>query len=67
MPNETLHAELHEAKIHAKEAARATLLAIRSALDFALNKLEDHAPAPKPASAEYESAPPSGQPVDNGG
>lgn len=55
MPNETLRTELHEARDHAKEAARATLLAVRSAIDFAINKLD---PGEHPADASTESNPP---------
>lgn len=40
-PGYAFQDELHEAKVQAKHAARATLLAMRSALDFALSKLED--------------------------
>jgi hypothetical protein len=39
--SDALHGGLRDAKAHAKEAARSTLLAIRSALDFALDKLAD--------------------------
>lgn len=39
MASETLRTELHEAKDHAKLAARSTLLAVRSAIDFAITRL----------------------------
>ncbi len=62
--NETLRSDLSEAKGHAKEAARATLLAMRGALDFAIDKLSQQGDAPegepaatgasKPAASEPE-------------
>jgi len=40
MAEHTMRDEFKEAKQHAREAARASLLAIRSAVDFVLNKLD---------------------------
>ena len=68
--SDTLHGGLRDAKAHAKEAARSTLLAIRSALDFALDKLADRpgsngdpedaaAPSEHPASAQDSNLRPS--------
>jgi hypothetical protein len=54
-PGDTPHAELHEAKAHLKEAARATLLAMRNAIDFALNKLGDDTAGPKPDGPDAAS------------
>jgi hypothetical protein len=56
-PSDTRRAELHEAKAHAKEAARSTLLAMRSALDFALNKLGDDTPGIKRDTGDAEPSP----------
>jgi hypothetical protein len=68
--NDTLRSDLHDAKVHAKEAARATLLAMRSAIDFAIDKVggapepsyqrEPHAPAasaPPPPEGSMTSPP----------
>jgi hypothetical protein len=68
--SDTLHGGLRDAKAHAKEAARSTLLAMRSALDFALDKLADKpgsngdpgdavAPSDQPASAQDSNLRPS--------
>lgn len=46
--DETLRSDLHEAKGHAKEAARATLMAMRTALDYAIERLGgDESPPPE--------------------
>jgi hypothetical protein len=58
--NENLKGDLNEAKGHAKEAARATLLAMRKGIDFAIDKLggEDEA---KGAGEPGGSEPPPAQ------
>jgi hypothetical protein len=57
--NDTLRSDLHDAKVHAKDAARATLLAMRSAIDFAIDKVGGEPGAPH-ARASEPSAPPEG-------
>ena len=65
MAEQTMRDELHDAKRHAKDAARATLMAMRNVVDFALSKLDgDDAPKGDPAGrmtptgTPDESAPP---------
>jgi hypothetical protein len=66
MPDDAIKDGLEEAKLQAKEAARAALLAARSALDFALSKLGDDAPAPAPDSDDT-SPPAATPPAADGG
>jgi hypothetical protein len=40
MTDHTMRDDLNEVKQHAREAARSTLMAMRSAVDFVLNKLD---------------------------
>ena len=66
MADQTMRDELHDVKQHAKEAMRSTLMAMRTAVDFALNKLdgEDDAgtgasnAAPTNAERAHDDAPP---------
>jgi hypothetical protein len=59
MASDTARQELHEAKNQAKTAARSTLLAMRSALDFVIHKLEDDDDKP-PAPSQASSGEPEG-------
>ena len=54
---ENAHGGLNEAKMHAKVAVRSTLLALRGALDFALEKMTD---SPETKANAGHSAPPAG-------
>jgi hypothetical protein len=68
--NDTLKDDLNEAKGHAKEAARATLLAMRKGIDFAIDKLgsedepreagEQASPGAAPAPSESPGGAPEG-------
>jgi hypothetical protein len=55
---------LHEAKAQAKQAARATLLAVRSAVDFCLSKLGDDVPG---SNRDVDLAAPTGASQDEAG
>ena len=56
--NETLRGDLNEAKDHAKEAARATLLAMRKGIDLAIEKLGgEDAPATHPGEPSSHEVP----------
>jgi hypothetical protein len=53
MAEHTMRDDFNEAKQHAKEAVRASLMAARSALDFVLNKLDgDGEPVKGPAAGD---------------
>lgn len=56
MAEHTMRDEFKEAKQHAREAARASLLAVRSAVDFVLNKLD--------GDGEPVKGDPAGDPAD---
>jgi hypothetical protein len=61
MADQTMRDDFNDVKQHAKEAARSTLMAVRSAVDFVLEKL-DGEPEQKPPSdgtPNDEAPPPS--------
>ncbi|MEX2227752.1 MAG: hypothetical protein WEB52_15050 [Dehalococcoidia bacterium] len=62
MADQTMRDELNDVKQHAKDAARASLMAVRGAVDFVLNKLDgDDAPAkgdPADRMTPRDTAPP---------
>jgi hypothetical protein len=65
MADQTMRDELNDVKQHAKDAMRASLLAARTAIDFALSKLDGEPEPPKsgeagrsPASDPAAEAPP---------
>lgn len=65
MADQTMRDELNDVKQHAKEAMRSTLMAMRTAVDFALSKLDGEPEPPKsgeagrsPASDPADEAPP---------
>ena len=63
MAEQTMRDELNEAKQQMKEAARASLMAVRTMVDFALSKLDDEAP-PKHDDARPNGEPPPSPPHD---
>jgi hypothetical protein len=66
MNDETLRNDLNEAKKQAKAAARATLIALRDAMDFAIGKLEDRdrADASQAGETQREGDVPPARPGD---
>lgn len=56
MAEQTMRDELNDAKQHVKEAARASLMAVRTVVDFALSKLDGDVPT------RHDDARPSGEP-----
>jgi len=53
MADQTMRDELNDVKQHAKDAARASLMAVRGAVDFVLGKLDgDDAPAKEPVAGD---------------
>jgi hypothetical protein len=56
MADQTMRDELNDVKQHAKEAVRSTLMAMRTAVDFALNKLDGDEDAPKDSRGEPQDA-----------
>lgn len=66
MTDRTMSNDLNDVKQHAKDAARSSLLAVRTAVDFALGKLgaaDAEAPAqPSPETSDSESTPPQPPP-----
>jgi len=65
MADQTMRDELNDVKQHAKDAARASLMAVRGAVDFVLGKLDgDDAPAKYPvASDAADRMTPTGTPT----
>lgn len=56
MADQTMRDELNDVKQHAKEAVRSTLMAMRTAVDFALSKLDGDEDVPKDSRGEPQDA-----------
>jgi hypothetical protein len=59
MAEQTMRGDFDDAKRHAKDAVRASLMAVRSAVDFVLEKLDgEPAKEPAPGGTPRDEAPP---------
>jgi hypothetical protein len=67
MADDTMRSELNDAKEHVKDAVRASLMAMRNVVDFALNKLDGDGHAPEQPERRDDAtsgeAPPPPPPV----